>query len=84
MATAVEVLEMLLPNGGWNVSGDEYEGILFVTCEPINKAQFEAGFAKYDSWKTKENTKKALAKASAQAKLAALGLTEEEVASILG
>ena len=84
MATGGEVLSYLIPNGGWVLYGDEFEGIQFMECEPITKQQFLDGFAAVDAIKAKAETDKASAKASAQAKLAALGLTEEEVASILG
>lgn len=81
MATASEVLTMLIPNGGWYISGTEYEGIQFLECEPITKAQFEAGFAQYDAWKAEQEATKATAKA---ALLTRLGLTQEEAALLLG
>jgi len=37
MAKGFEVLSMLIPNGGWVISGNEYEGIEFLECEPITK-----------------------------------------------
>jgi helix-turn-helix protein len=82
MATGREVLEMLIPQGGWIISGDAYEGIEFVDCESITKAKFEAGFAQVDAWKAEQDTAKAEAKTSAQAKLAALGLTVEDLAAL--
>jgi len=82
MATGREVLEMLIPQGGWIISGDDYEGIEFVDCESITKAKFEAGFSQVDAWKAEQNTAKAEAKTSAQAKLAALGLTVEDLAAL--
>jgi len=75
MAKGSEVLQMLLPNGGWYLSGNDYEGIQFLECEPITKAEFENGFAQYDAWKTEQDTAKAQAKA---ALLERLGLTQEE------
>jgi hypothetical protein len=75
MARAAEVLNMLIPNGGWAITGQEYEGIQFIDCEPITKAQFEAGFAQYDAWKAEQDSAKAAQKA---ALLDRLGLTEEE------
>jgi len=75
MAKPREVLEMLIPNGGWAISGDEYEGIQFLECEPITKAEFEAGFAQYDAWKAEQDAAKAAKKA---ALLDRLGLTQEE------
>ena len=81
MATAVNVLEMLIPNGGWVLIGDSYEGIEFLECEPITKEQFEAGFAQYDAWKINQESAKAAAR---QAILDRLGLTADEAALLLG
>ena len=82
MAIGREVLEMLLPNGGWIIYGDTYEGVEFIDCEPITKAEFEAGFAQYDAWKAEQDAAQATAKTSAQAKLAALGLTVEDLQAL--
>jgi hypothetical protein len=82
MANIGDVLEMLLPNGGWAYSGEEYEGIQFLHCEPISKAQLEAGFAQYDSWKAEQDAKATAHKASAHAKLAALGLTLDDLKAL--
>ncbi len=75
MAQGSDVLSMLLPNGGWAIRGDKYEDIDFLECEPITKAEFEAGFAQYDIWKAEQDAVKAQAKA---ALLERLGLTQEE------
>ena len=82
MAQGYQVLEMLLPNGGWYILGDEYEGIQFIDCDPITKAQFTAGFAQFDTWKAEQDTKAAADKAAAQAKLAALGLTADDLKAL--
>ena len=75
MSKGSDVLSMLLPSGGWVMVGDTYEGIEFLECEPITKKQFTDGFAQYDAWKAEQDAAKAEAKTTAQAKLAALGLT---------
>jgi hypothetical protein len=75
MARGSDVLSMLIPNGGWIITDNDYEGIEFLECEPITKKQFTDGFAKYDAWQAEQNVAKAEAKTAAQAKLAALGLT---------
>ena len=80
MATSLEVLLMLIPQGGWVLQGDEYEGIEFIECEPITKAEFEQGFAQYDSWKAEQDAAKAAQKA---ALLARLGITEDEAKLLL-
>ena len=82
MATGAQVLQMLIPSGGWVISGDNFDGIQFLECEPITKAQFEAGFAQYDAWKAEQDAAKAAKKAAAEAKLEALGLTAEDLAAL--
>jgi len=80
MAKGGEVLSMLIPNGGWYLSGNDYEGIQFLECEPISKADFEAGFAQYDAWKAEQDLAKAAQKA---ALLDRLGITEDEAKLLL-
>ena len=82
MAQTHEVLGMLIPNGGYVAVGDNYEGIEFIDCEPITKKQFTDGFAQFDAWKAQQETDKAAAKAAAQAKLAALGLTTDDLKAL--
>lgn len=81
MAKGNDVLRMLIPSGGWAIAGNDYEGIQFLECEPITKAEFEAGFAQYDAWKAEQDAAKA---AQRQAILDRLGLTSEEARLILG
>ena len=80
MATGAKVLEMLIPQGGWYISGDDYEGIQFLECEPITKAQFDAGIAKYDAWKAEQAAK---AETKKSALLAKLGITADEAKLLL-
>ena len=80
MATIQNVLGMLIPNGGYVARGSEYEGIEFLECEPITKAQFQAGFAQYDVWKAEQVAQAATDKA---ALLAKLGITADEAKLLL-
>jgi hypothetical protein len=80
MAKASDVLSMLIPQGGWAMTGDEYEGIQFIECEPITKVQFEAGFAQYDAWKAEQD---AIAAANKAALLTKLGITADEAKLLL-
>jgi hypothetical protein len=80
MAKAHEVLSMLIPTGGWAITGNEYEGIEFIEAEPITKAEFEAGFAKYDAWKAEQDAIQASTK---KALLEKLGITEDEAKLLL-
>ena len=76
----MEVLSMLIPTGGWILTGNDYEGIEFLDCEPITKAQFDAGFAQYDAWKAEQDPQAASDKA---ALLAKLGITADEAKLLL-
>ena len=80
MAKGAEVLKMLLPEGGWIITGEEYEGIEFLECEPITKEDFVNGFALVDAWKAQQAAEKAAEKA---ALLAKLGITEDEARLLL-
>jgi hypothetical protein len=82
MAKGYQVLEMLIPQGGWTISGDSYDGIQFLECQPITEEAFEAGFDQYDAWKAEQAAAQATAKAAAEAKLEALGLTPEDLAAL--
>lgn len=82
MTKAAEVLSFLIPNGGYVLVGDDYEGIQFLECEPISKAEFEAGFAQYDAWKAEQDAAKVAQKAAAEAKLAALGITADDLKAL--
>jgi hypothetical protein len=82
MATNTEVLNFLIPQGGWVAYGEEYEGIQFLECDPITKKQFTDGFAQYDAWKAAKDAAAAADKASATAKLEALGLTADDLKAL--
>jgi hypothetical protein len=82
MAQPHEVLAFLRPEGGYVHYGFDYEGIEFKECKPLSKKEYEAGFAKYDAWKAEQDSAKATAKATAEAKLAALGLTAEDLKAL--
>ena len=82
MATGTDVLRFLLPEGGWFIAGDDYDGIQFLECEPITKEQFMAGFAQYDAWKAAQDAALAADKTAAEAKLAALGLTTDDLKAL--
>jgi hypothetical protein len=77
-----DVLSMLIPTGGWYIFGDKYEDIQFLECDRISKAKYESGFAQYAAWKVKQDAAKVEAKTAAQAKLAVLGLTVEDLQAL--
>jgi hypothetical protein len=81
MATAGEVLTMLIPDGGWIVTGNDYQGIQFIDCDRITEKQFLDGFAVADKWLEDEAAKKTAQRAAI---LNRLGITAEEAALLLG
>ena len=82
MASGGDVLFMLCPNAPAVIYGDDYDNINWFDNEPaITKKQFEDGFAKYDAWKAKQDAAKETAR---QAILDRIGLTSDELKTILG
>ena len=83
MAKSGEVLQMLCPGVEYAIIGDNYDDIDWLGKKaPITKAQYEAGFAQYDVLKAEQDASQAAAKAVAQAKLEALGLTIEDLQAL--
>lgn len=83
MATGAEVLEMLLPQGGWIIVGDDFENITWVDDRPkCTKSEYNAGFTKFDAWKVDQDVKEATALKTATAKLTALGLTAADLRAL--
>lgn len=82
MARGMDVLRMLCPDGGWVIYGDDFDSIQWINCQPVTKEEFEDGFAQYDAWKAQAEAEAIAKKAAAEAKLAALGLTAEDLKAL--
>ena len=82
MATGGDVLAMLCPNTEWVIRGGDFDSIEWIKGEKITKAQFEAGFAQFDAWKSEQDAKAETDKTAAQAKLATLGLTANDLKAL--
>lgn len=80
MYKAAEVLNLLRPDGGWVITGDDFDGIEFISCEPITKKQFDDGLKIIDAKIAEQNQAKADAKT---ALLKKLGITEDEAKLLL-
>lgn len=78
----LKTLEMLRPEGGYISRGFEYEGIEFISCDSFTKTEFETALAQYDAWKAAQDSKAMADKEAAQAKLAALGLTANDLKAL--
>ena len=82
MVKGRDVLEMLIPTGGWTITEDDFFSIIYNEgVKPITKKQFDDGFAKVETLRASEEATKATAR---QAILDRLGITAEEAAIILG
>ena len=81
---AGDVLSFLLPEGGWAIVGEDFDNIQWLdeTKPRCTKADFEAGFAQYDAMKAEAQAQAATDKASATAKLEALGLTADDLKAL--
>jgi hypothetical protein len=82
MATGSEVLSMLCPETEWVITDNDFDSIQWIKGEPITKTAYDAGFAQYDAWKAEQDANAAAAKATAEAKLAALGLTTDDLKAL--
>lgn len=86
MITTQQAVVSLRPGVEWTMNGDDVEGIIWHTpgVTPLTKAEVDAEVARLEQAAVDEAAAKEAARASAVAKLAALGLDEVEVAALLG
>jgi hypothetical protein len=76
-----EVLTSIRPNGGWAISGEDFETLTYdQTCTPITKKEFDDAIKNYPAIKAAAETQKATEKA---ALLARLGITADEAKLLL-
>jgi hypothetical protein len=86
MITTGQAIVSLRPGVEWSMSGDDVEGIIWHTqgVEPLTTKEVAAEVKRLEKAAADEAAAKEAAKASALAKLEALGLTEAEAAAIAG
>jgi hypothetical protein len=83
MAFFGDVCAYLRPTGGWVARGSKYENIEFMGDEPpFSKADYEAAFAIVDQIEADKAAADKAAKQSAMSKLAALGLTADDLKAL--
>jgi len=82
MTTSSEVLNYLCPGVEWAMTNDDFDTVIWINRSeaPITKSEFEAGFAKYESFRQAEIEAK---EAARQALLDKLGITAEEAQLLL-
>ena len=86
MITTAEAVASLRPGAEWSMNGDDVEGIIWHTegTEPLTSAEVQAEMKRLEKAAAQAVADREAAKASALAKLEALGLTSEEAQAIAG
>ena len=83
MATGGDVLEYLRPDGGWVITGDDFDSIRYDEGTiPITRKEFEAGFSAADAAIQQRKIEKENKRLAAIAKLEALGLDEDDLKAL--
>jgi hypothetical protein len=86
MITTDQAVMSLRPGVEWSMNGDDVEGIIWHTggVQPLTAKEVAAEVKRLEKAAADEAAAKEAAKASALAKLEALGLTTEEAQAIAG
>jgi hypothetical protein len=86
MITVQEAVVSLRPGVEWSMSGDDVEGITWHTpdVQPLTAKEVAAEVKRLEKAAADEAAAREAAKASALAKLEALGLTADEAQAIAG
>ena len=77
----VKAIKFIAPNAQFNLIGDELEWLDENESKPT-EAQIKAGWIAFEKAQATNAEAKAAAKAAAQSKLAALGLTVEDLTAL--
>jgi hypothetical protein len=85
MISTANAVASLRPGAEWSMNGDDVEGIIWHTegVQPLTAKEVAAEVKRLEKAAADEAAAKEAARASAEAKLAALGLTPDEVAALL-
>ncbi len=86
MITITQAIASLRPNIEWTMNDNDVENIVWHTkgVEPLTRAEVDAEIIRLEQVKADEEAARVAAKASAIAKLEALGLTLDEVKVAFG
>jgi hypothetical protein len=86
MTTTAQAIASLRPNTEWTMNGDDVEGIIWHTegVQPLTAKEVAAEVKRLEKAAADEAAAREAAKASALAKLEALGLTADEAQAIAG
>lgn len=84
MITVEQAIESLRPGAEWVLRGDDVEGIVWHTkgVEPLTQAEVEAEVARLEAAAVQAEADRIAAREAAIAKLAALGLTVDDLTAL--
>ena len=77
-----EVCRYLRPQGGWTTNGFDYQGIVFIDCEAFTKAEYEVAIPLTAAKLEQEANQIEAKREAALSKLAALGLTADDLKAL--
>ena len=85
MINVIDAIFSLRPNIEWTMDGDDVENITWHTegVEPLTTAEVQAEIQRLEQVAVDEVDARAALRASAEAKLAKLGLTLDEITAIV-
>lgn len=85
MITTAQAVASLRPGVEWTMDGDDVEGIIWHTegAEPLTTVEVQAEVERLEQVAVAEVESRVALRASAEAKLAALGLTLDEISTVL-
>jgi hypothetical protein len=79
----VNALAILRPNGGWSITDSDFDSIVYdKTCTPVTKAEFESAIVQVPQAIQDQDELDSAKKSAAEAKLAALGLTPDDLKAL--
>ena len=86
MITTAQTIASLRPGVEWTMNGDDVENIIWHTpnVAPLTRTEVDAEVARLEQAAVDAEVERVAARASAVAKLAALGLDESEVSALIG
>jgi len=80
--TIQEICRFLRPEGGYVIVGDDFEGITFIEANPFTKEEFDAASKQVENLEAQAKAEATAKRKIAIGKLAALGLTSEDLESL--
>ncbi len=84
MITTTQAISSLRPNTEWTLNGDDVENIIWHTknVQPLTRVEIDAEVERLTGQETVKKAEAVAAKETAQAKLAALGLTIDDLKAL--